>query len=223
MEAYRSFVYQFLSLAFSYPDEEILHKLEESLGDLEQSLHALEIKHDTTSLRPVLRGARERLLDLQGEYNTLFATSVKAPAWETGYELDKTARRAAELSDIEGFYRAFGLNLTAPIEPDSLVAEVEFLAVLLQKQRYAVNEDDQEGAEICGDAYRKFLTDHLGRWYDLFVFRLESVTDDDYYRRIARLLKAHLDNETAALKGQIQQLSDYPVESHQDSTWQCDA
>lgn len=222
METYKSFLYQFLSLAFSYPEEEVLKKLEESLGDLEQGLQELQINYDAASLRPALREARARLLDLQGEYNTLFATSVKAPAWETAYELDKTGKRAAELADIEGFYRAFGLNLTAPIEPDSLVAELEFLSVLLQKQLYARNEGNQEGEEICEDAYRKFLTDHLCRWCEVFLQRLEETTEEEYYRRIGALLRVFLDKETQELKAQIRKLSDYPVETLQRSTWQCD-
>ncbi|MFQ5960268.1 MAG: molecular chaperone [Candidatus Methylomirabilales bacterium] len=220
MEAYRSFLYQFLSSAFSYPEEETLEKLEASLGDLKRALQGLQIRYDAASLRPVLRQARERLLDLQGEHNSLFATSVKAPAWETAYELDKTARRAVELADIEGFYRAFGLNLTAPIEPDSLIAELEFLAVLLQKQLYALDVGNQEGVDICAEAHRKFLTDHLGRWCEVFVHRLAEASDDPYYRRIGGLLKVFVDKETEGL--QIPKLSEYPVETLQASTWECD-
>lgn len=220
MHPYRVFLYQFLSLAFSYPEEGILKKLEESLNDLEQALQDLQISYDAASLGPVLKEARGRLLDLQGEHNALFATSVKAPVWETAYELDKTARRAVELADIEGFYRAFGLNLTAPTEPDSLVAELELLAVLLQKQLYALHEGSQEGVEICQDAHWKFLSDHLGRWYEVFVRRLHEASEDPYYRRIGGLLKVFVDKETEGL--QIRKLSEYPVETLQGSTWQCD-
>ena len=138
------------------------------------------------------------------------------------YELDKTARRVAELSDIEGFYRAFGLNLTAPIEADSLVAELEFLSVLLQKQMYARREGNGEGVEICQDAYRKFLTDHLGRWYEIFVRRLDEASEEEYYHRVGALLKAFLEKETQDLDGQNRKLSEYHAESFQGSTWTCD-
>lgn len=223
MQPHQAFLYQFLSLAFSYPEDEALNKLEESLEDLAQSLGILQVSYDAASLGPVLTEARGRLLDLQGEYNSLFATSVKAPAWETAYELDKTARRAVELADIEGFYRAFGLNLTAPIEPDNLVAELEFLAVLLQKQLYALHQGSQEGAEICQDAHRKFLTDHLGRWYEVFVRRLHETSEDPYYRCMGGLLRAFLEKETEDLKTQLRKLSHYPLETLQGSTWPCEA
>ncbi|MFQ5883153.1 MAG: molecular chaperone [Candidatus Methylomirabilales bacterium] len=223
MEAYRAFLSQFLSLAFSYPEEKVFQTLEDSLGDLERSLQALQLSYDTASLSPALKEARKRLLDLQGEYNALFATTVKVPAWETAYELDKTARRAAELSDIEGFYRAFGLSLSAPVEPDSLVAELEFLSLLLQKQLYTLNEGDGEGAEICEEAYRKFLTDHLGRWYAVFIRRLEEISEEEYYRRIGALLKAFLEKETHGLAGEIRKVSHYKEDSIKGSTWKCDA
>jgi TorA maturation chaperone TorD len=223
MEAYRSFLYRFLSVAFSYPEEESLKRLEESLENLEEALQGLEISYETASLKADLRQARARLLDLQGEHNALFATTLKVPSSETAYELDKTARKAVELADVEGFYRAFGLNLAAPIEPDSLVAELEFLSVLLQKQLYALNGGDQEGVEVCREAVRKFLNDHLGRWYDIFVSRLDEMAEEAYYRRLGALLKAYLDRETAALAGSIRKLSTYPLESLQGSTWRCEA
>lgn len=223
MEANRAFVHEYLSLAFSYPDEKILEALENGLENLDRSLQALQISYDVAPLKPILKKARKRILDLQGEFNALFATAVKAPASETAYELDKTARRVAELSDIEGFYRAFGLNLTAPIEADSLVAELEFLSVLLQKQMYATHEGNGEGAEICQDAYRKFLTDHLGRWYEVFVRRLDEASEEEYYRRISALLTAFLEKETQGLGGEIRKLSRYHEEFAQGCTWKCEA
>lgn len=223
MEAYRAFLYRFLSVAFSYPEGEVLEMLEGGLEDLDRSLQALQIGYDVESLKPVLCDARRRPLDLQGEYNALFATSVKAPSWETAYELDKTGRKAAELADIEGFYRAFGLKLSAPLEPDSLGAELEFLSVLLQKKLYARKEGGQEAVEICEDACRKFLTDHLGRWYEVFVRRLEDAAEEEYYRRIGALLKAFLDKETEGIGGEIRKLSHYQEESLRGGTWKCDA
>ena len=223
METPRAFCYEFLSLAFSYPYPEVVKTLQDGLGDLDRSLQALELSYDVASLGCVLRDTHRRILDLQGEYNTLFATALKAPSWETAYEIDKTSRRAVELADIEGFYRAFGVNLSAPIEPDSLVAELEFLSVLLQKQLYARNEGNTEGVEICQDASRKFLTDHLGRWYEVFLRRLEEASEEEYYRYIGALLKAFLEKETQQLNGEIRTLTHYHDESAQGCTWKCEA
>lgn len=223
MDVHQPYLYRYLSVAFSYPSEEMLQTLENSLGDLAQSVQAVGIAYDTASLRPVLVEARGRLLDLQGEYNALFATSAKVPSWETAYEIDKTARKAAELSDIEGFYRAFGLNVSAPVEPDSLVAELEFLALLLQKKLYAQTAGNGEGVEVCDDAYRKFLTDHLGRWYEAFLGRLNDAAEEDYYRQIGGLLQTFLEQETSKLPGsRARPLTRYTMESVQGCSWQCE-
>jgi TorA maturation chaperone TorD len=223
MAIHRAFCYQFLSLAFSYPDERTLTTLEAGLADLAESLRTLAVPYDAARLQSALREARERLLDHQGEYNALFATTLKAPSWETAYEIDKTARRAAELADIQGFYCAFGLALCAPVEADNLVAELEFLSLLQQKKHYALREGNGQGAEVCEGAYQEFLADHLGRWHEVFVHRLTEVVEEEYYREIGLLLKAVLDREIAALSGTIRTLAKPAAEPLEESTWPCES
>jgi len=221
MDTVRAFLLQFLSVAFSYPEADVLRSLEHGLADLDQSLRTLDIPYDAAGLEPVLMDAQARLLDLQGEYNALFATALKAPSWETAYEIDKTARRAVELADIQGFYRAFGLALCASVEADSLVAELEFLSLLQQKKLYALREGNGTGAEVCEDAYRKFLADHLGRWYEAFLHRLTEATEEEYYCEIGTLLKAVLDREIVGVDGAIRKLAQPTGETLEESTWPC--
>ncbi|HET7853438.1 MAG TPA: molecular chaperone TorD family protein [Candidatus Methylomirabilis sp.] len=222
MAIHRAFCYQFLSLAFSYPEEGTLTTLEAGLADLVESLRALAVSYDAARLQPALREARERLLDHQGEYNALFATALKAPSWETAYEIDKTARRATELADIQGFYRAFGLALCAPVEADNLVTELEFLSLLQQKKHYALRERNGEGAEVCEDAYQKFLADHLGRWHEAFLHRLTEAAEEEYYREIGLLLNAVLNSEMAGLHRTIRRLAKPAAEPLEENTWPCE-
>jgi TorA maturation chaperone TorD len=76
---------------------------------------------------------------------------------------------------------------------------------------------------VCEDAYRKFLTDHLGRWYEAFLHRLTEAAEEEYYREIGTLLKAVIAAETAGLGGQVQKLTQAPAESLQGCTWECEA
>lgn len=191
----KAYLYRFLSLAFSYPDERVWMRLGDGVADLEHAARNLDLGYNLDSFTAILKDGQRRILDLQGEYNRLFATSLHAPSWETAYELDKTSRRVAELADIEGFYRAFGLQLCAPLEPDSLVAELEFMAVLLQKQAYLSQTNDEQGVATCRDAYGKFFSDHLGRWIDAFLARLMEATEEDYYRRLGSLLECFISLE----------------------------
>ncbi len=194
MDVHRAFVYRFLSEAFAYPHGEHVQGLIGALGDLRRSLKALDIPFPVDELEEALTSADA--LELQGEHNALFATELAAPAFETAYELDKTARKAAELADIRGFYQAFGLEVALPVEPDSLVAELAFLALLLHKGLHV----GEEGQRVCREAFGAFLRDHLGRWYKAFAGRLREGAKLPLYPLLAGLLEAFLDRETASLK-----------------------
>ncbi len=211
----KAFIYRFLALAFSYPDWEVILELRSALPDLEKCLKTIGLNFPAEEVGKVLEESKGKLLDLQGEFTSLFETSLKAPARETSYELDKTARRSVEMADILGFYRAFGLELKAPLEPDNLVAELEFLSYLLQK----AHQLDGEGKEISLDAYRKFLKDHLGRWFGVFCEKVMENTETDYYKVMAKLLKDFLELETRDLK--VEKLTTYKKETLEGSTWKC--
>ncbi len=221
MAVYQGFVYRFLSCLFCYPEAGSIDELRAGLEDLRRSFEALDIRYPIQSLQEALTDAGKRLPEVQGEYNALFATRLRAPAFETAYELDKTARKAAELADIQGFYHAFGLRLSAPVEPDSLIAELEFLSVLLRKKQYAIESGAQQGAEVCADAYRKFLSDHLGRWYRVFVAQLEDAQASSLWREAGRLLRLFLDKELVDNNVHVTPLTAGPRERAQEAAWRC--
>ncbi len=221
MERYRAFVAKFLSHAFMYPQFDILASMREGLNDLSLSLKVLGIDYDTERLASILKELEreDRLLSLKGEYNRLFATELKAPNWETAYELDKTWRKAYELADIEGFYRAFGLEPKG-VEPDSIVAQLEFISLLLLKVDYAREKGLEEMEEVCSKALRDFLKDHTGRWYKLFTELILESTEEDYYKEVAHLLRSFFDTETKNIEG-IKDLVEYRRELLEGSTWEC--
>ena len=221
-DAARAFLFAVMAVAFGYPSEENLMRLASSAADLEQALRTLGLE-SPGSLPEVLEDAAARHFDLQGLYNRLFVTGLAAPISETAYELDKSARRAAELADVQGFYRAFGLRIGAPVEPDHLVAELEFLSALTQKSRYFAERDEAAGFEVSAKAYRDFLEDHLGRWYGIFCERLEAATEDPFYRLFADLLRRLLDREITRLGLEPLRLSRYVSERPGPSSWCCGA
>lgn len=108
-------------------------------------------------------------LDLaRSEYVELFDRGDgRTPLYETEYGRMRGMSKGTELSDINGFYLAFGL---APDDgpaqqemADHIAVELEFYAVLLARQAALLEAADAEGADIVEDARRKFLVDHLGR------------------------------------------------------------
>jgi len=220
MSVYKAYVYSFLSVAFSYPSEELLEELWGGLDDLSLSLKELGIEFDVEALRRVIEESKRRVLDLKGEWTSLFSTSLKAPANETAYEMDKAARRAWELADIEGFYKAFGLDVKPPMEPDSLVAELEFMDYLIKKEMYAKERGMEEEAKITKEAYTNFFRDHLGRWYRIFTDLVKENTEEEYYKLMATLLRLFLDSQREGIEG-IKDIEEYRKEVLEGSTWRC--
>jgi len=218
MDIHRLYLYTFLSVAFSYPEVEVLEELEGGLPDLLLSLESLGIDFDVDAFKRVIKEVKERVLDLKGEWNALFSTSLKAPANETAYELDKASRKAVELADIEGFYRAFGVEVKPPYEPDSLVAELEFMAYLLRKKLYFHEAENSEALEIVEKAMTAFLRDHLGRWYRIFTDILKEQTEEQYYKLIGELLRSFLDKER--VDGTVD-LKTYKKEDLEGVSWKC--
>lgn len=218
MEAiYKSFIYKYLSYGFHYPNEDIIQALKEGAKDFEISLKSLNYHYDINKLMNALD---KDIIDLQTEYTSLFLIGLKAPSFETAYELDKTSRRAAEIADIEAFYKAFGLEITEKMEPDRIEIELEFLSLLLQKKYFLHKKGDEEGFNIVNEAYTNFLKDHTGRWYEAFVKLLEENSEEELYKELGRLLKIFLDEETKGLK--IDKIFSYKEETLKESSWQCE-
>jgi len=217
----RAFLWAWLARAFAYPREDRLIELAEAAGEAVEVARALNLPVDS-DLPERARAACGRLGGLQALYNRLFVVGLEVPPRETAYELDRTARRAAELADVGAFYRAFGLRIGAPLEPDHLVVELEFLSVLAQKIVYFA-EAGGEGLEVCEGAYRAFLLDHPGRWLSAFCARLEEVCEDPLLRAAGRLLEALAEAEIARLDLTPQRLSWRGVDAAAASSWPCGA
>lgn len=152
------------SLVSSYPDQHfaeyantLLHDEELTLPENIRNCLAAVIKDD------------ESLNDLRSEYIDLFDRSKELnPLYETEYGRERAMFKANELSDISGFYKAFGFNmdgeeLTKEM-PDHLSVEFEFYSLLVMKYAHLEALADREGCDIVLDAQRKFLKDHLGRF-----------------------------------------------------------
>lgn len=95
--------------------------------------------------------------------------------YEGGYEAGAGAAGGVtfRLADISGFYRAFGFEVSGD-RPDHIVPELEFVALLCAKEAYARLAGEEEGARVCGEARRKFLTEHLCEWLPEFSQRISE-------------------------------------------------
>jgi nitrate reductase assembly molybdenum cofactor insertion protein NarJ len=115
------------------------------------------------------RSSKEGIRDLQSEYIAIFDNGRESnPIYETEYDRRRAMAKGNELSDIAGFYKAFGFELDASLDGmemlDHAGIEFEFYALMLMKQVHLEEANDAVGIEIVRDAGKKFLKSHLGRF-----------------------------------------------------------
>ena len=204
----RSRLYLWLSQAFRYPDADLMARLDGSaLAGLEAILDPLP-EGTPQALRPSLEALRASaedldLSNLQSEHRRVFGhiESSPCPQYETRYGTRHLFQQTQQLADIAGFYRAFGLDLSkeAHERPDHLAIELEFLHFLCFKEAYALQHHGPEQAELCRDAERKFLTDHLLHWAPSFAKRLQETAGGGWYGQLGAFLAAFLSTEEARL------------------------
>jgi len=82
------------------------------------------------------------------------------------------------LADVAGFYRAFGVRPVSD-RPDHLVAELDFMALVLLMEADAVDAGRDDDAQACARSARTFLRDHLGRWVDTWAARIADAAPDE--------------------------------------------
>lgn len=197
----RAQAYYFFSLALLYPGDNWipdLTSLQEILRD-QDILFEPDIPDQFSDMTlSTLQALHREVFGLTG---SLF--------YETELGLPHEFRQSQELADIAGFYHAFGFRVGAAVRerPDHLAAELEFMYVLALKEAYALENSIFEMVEICQDAERKFLQDHLARWTPQFCKSLQHSTADRLgeeglqspYILLAQLLERFIASETSRL------------------------
>jgi TorA maturation chaperone TorD len=91
-------------------------------------------------------------------------------------------------------YAAFGFQVSArrPNLPDHISAELEFVAALLAKEAYALDQGWYPQAKLTRQARRKFIRENLAQWLPAFVERLEQHRRLPFYPAVAALVLALL-------------------------------
>jgi TorA maturation chaperone TorD len=117
--------------------------------------------------------------DTRLRHSQIFHQSLPPP-----YETSHAGGGAADLADIAGFYRAFGVTLAGD-KPDHLVAELEFVALTLAKEAHARAREDHR-ADICASARARSLRERLGTWTDAFADAVEARHPDSVWSHLAR-------------------------------------
>jgi len=114
--------------------------------------------------------------------------------------------RTFEMADVAGFYKAFGVEaFGVEVGPggervDHITTELEFMNLLAVKESIALQQEGEgEHAQICRDASRSFLRDHLGRWVRPFAEKLEAAAAAPSYSAAGAFLSLWVAHDAATL------------------------
>lgn len=195
----RSKVYSLLADGFSQVDEKLFESFKNSYVSIWSEI-AGSIEGGEEFL-PYLEQLEKVVnsIDYEGliaEHSRLFEprSKLQVPPYETEYTLAESPQHAlsqpAHLSDIAGFYKAFGLAISEerPDRVDHIATELEFMHVLALKESMAVEGDETEHIEIVRDAQLKFMNDHLARWTGQFRDRMADADEKGFYIALAGIL-----------------------------------
>jgi DMSO reductase family type II enzyme chaperone len=205
----RARVYRTLSRLFRPPDEQSVESLRRhDFPELRAALGRLgasaDLRRAAKDLGVSLAGASAK--HLGRAYHEIFEASggLRCSPHETAHTA-KTGQQALtktfELADVAGFYRAFGVELTPGTErADHIAAELEFMHLLAVKEAVARRlEDEDEHVDVCREAARTFLGDHLGRWTPCLAECLEEAATDPLYSSAGRVLEGFVKLDAAWL------------------------
>lgn len=135
--------------------------------------------------------------DLVASHTRLFGHSLRGLVcpYELEYGEREPVSQAQELSNIRGFYRAFGLEPSAEHAErwDHVAVELEFVELLSMKEAYALETGLEEMYAVTRDASKRFVRHHLGFFGMALASALEAEDPAGFYARIGRLLASFLE------------------------------
>ncbi|MGQ3684807.1 MAG: TorD/DmsD family molecular chaperone [Candidatus Loosdrechtia sp.] len=196
----RSTMYQLLSTCFLHPEEKNLSVFNSAdFDDYQKKLGmcyekegvAVELQNCLGEL--VLQYKGTALDVLKSDYLRIVGHTIakECPLYETQYGAAHVYQQTHELADIQGFYKAFGLEMSDVERErcDHISVELEFMHYLLYKQAYAAENHGEEKVQVCVDAQKKFLKEHVGKWVPLFTVLFAKKAGEGFFYALAALTK----------------------------------
>ncbi len=189
-------IYRLLSLSFAYPDKETIETLCSLTEDMGEVIYSFSsgIQEKFLLYKNSLNGISAETLE--GEFTDLFMTRMLCPPYENSYG-KIGLNNAGTLSDINGFYKAFGLSISERDSdmPDHIAIELEFLSLIALKEAYGIEHGIGDMVQVCASAKNEFLKDHIGKWAGVFCKNLVKMTTKDFYRNLALLTSGFIEEE----------------------------
>lgn len=198
----RSRVYEVLSAGFLHPDPPIVEFLVSRLPDVAACLQHLGDWEPARSLETLMAAWNDDAL--QEDYVRVFGHTVskECPPYASEYGQAHIFQQAQVLADIAGFYQAFGVQLSPSFKDrlDHVGVELEFLHFLCLKEAHAIAQGHAlDKVDLCREAQRKFLDNHLGTWVFTFLHKLKEKARGGIYASWGELTEGFVKAEMQRL------------------------
>jgi len=192
------YIYKILSLGLAYPEERNLEIMVNHIRTIEDYLED-EMSRRIVSFKKDLLKTQQKIDDIRADYLSLFDTGRKISPYETEYMTEKVSRKPFELSDIAGFYAAFGFDVTENIRNkesfDHISIELEFMSILTWKEESAREKKADEKLSIVQYARKTFFKEHLAKWGFFYCRQVCSLSKSTFLKGLAEILQFVLNLE----------------------------
>jgi len=196
MEKDRAVMYRFLSIGFTYPEEEFREIITKSIKMVSESYTKLNKDgYKLKGIKNLKKGLKElsslKFEEWQAEYTSLFiANFPKTPLhpYESFYKEGIVGGDISETLDT--IYRSCGLEIFDKRElPDYIVFELEFAAFLI------------DNSKPCKPLFEEFFFNHLFEWAtDFFEDVINFENSPLFYKSLGEIGITFLNKEKKILK-----------------------
>jgi nitrate reductase assembly molybdenum cofactor insertion protein NarJ len=189
-------------------------RLFECPGDAwRRDLSALAAEVDDAELRAVAAAAIAGATE--GQYHSVFGPG--GPASPREVSCHETVELGSLMSELTGYYHAFGYTPAAAEAPDYVAVEVGFVAYLRLKAEYALVSGEAAHATTTADAAARFTADHLATLAAALVAALAD-SDIDYLVRASTHLQARAGRPPSRTRLRVIQ---DPIDDESDTEFPC--
>lgn len=195
--ASRSRLYQLLSMAFAFPDEDFFAAIGDGSFAVAIARACAGLPYDLTAAATLdLGDGGESYTEFESEYIRLFdvgAAGPPCPLYGGVYFGD----RMKVMEDATRFYNFFHLRVSPEMHelPDHITTQLEFLHYLTFREV----ETRQHGMDPSSllRAERDFLARHLCKWVPRFEARLAKQTTGPFFRALVRFAATFFETDQA--------------------------
>lgn len=158
-----------------------------------------------------LEGAR---VDAAADFARLFLGMSAHPVspYESVFTSPEHLLMQDARDEVLSMYRSegFAYSVRGNLPEDHIAAEMEFMALLCEKEIEAYENDDSEEVERVSRVQRSFVADHLSAWIPEFCDQVQSRSRTLLYGGLAQITEEFLAAEREFMK--IDELDEVPSE-----------